>query len=283
MDRQELPTPSESVDIEIVSIGVDPWTHATRQSVTTIRSTSVIFCTPNHHEFIESVKSKEAQCHLVTEHLNPGNIRSNCHLAIARTIIACVCPNCSVTWVTFGDATINCGVSESLIELAAEQNLSVRLTSGVPSIIAVNALIPVYERTDSIVQLNARHLFLDDLRLDVRFSHFVIQAFQVLSPKMTAAVSARIGGLLLLQQRLMQFYKPSHPCYFAVAETSFLPAVLRRLTIGTIDENAENLTPQTTLFLPAAEPETSYAPELAAQQSAEDSSKYLSPLGLNYS
>jgi uncharacterized protein YabN with tetrapyrrole methylase and pyrophosphatase domain len=267
------------VRLNIVGLGVNPWTDATLKAIEQIREASVVFCAPFHERFVNAYKQSDTEVKLIFDHLTQLPNRESCYQQISTSILESFDKERCVTWVTSGDPAINCGISQALSRIAQKKQIMTTFTSGLPSFIVVNATIPQEERTDSVIQLSARHLFLNELSIDIRFCLFIIQVFQHITNQTVPALELRTGSLAPMQARLLKFYTPEHLCYLVVAPTEYTGSKVAHIRLDDLNKNSELVTPETTLVVPPVKSlDKIYDEDLLRLWLRPNSEKYLSPL-----
>ncbi len=265
--------------LQIVGVGLNPWKDAAIEAIRAIHESKSVFCAAFHADFAKAHMSDGADLQLIREHLEYERPRYRSYQIAAQRVLETLKQKNPVTWVTSGDPTINCGITRELLNRCCGLGVCVSLFSGITAQLAVNALLPTEDRTDSFVQINAKDLFLSDVAIDPRFCLFVIQVFQHVSHRMLASVQLNAVSLGPLQQRLLRFYQPQHRCHLVRAETAFAPARFRSTTLAQLTSTLTLIDPETTLVLPPrADRSGSYDESLASLWETSDSTKCLSPI-----
>lgn len=260
----------------LIGLGVNPWEHATIRALKCLKMSDLIYCTPIHEVFVKAHAAESSTVVTLTPHQRTMKMRSELYADFADVIAAPIDQGKKVAWVTEGDPTINCGVSAELLH--KKSSIAIEIVSGISASIAVNALIPERDRTDSIVQIVAKQLFNDDLVLETRFCHHVIQLFQHISQGELPYLRARPSCFLPIQHRLLRYYPSAHACHLVVAPTEHDPQELVSFSLGDLTEQSNFISPRTTLVIPPLPRETQISQELANLWAMNDDEKFFSPL-----
>jgi len=265
--------------LRIVGLGINAWDDASLSAIRAIRDSCAVYCSPIHIEFARAHMSGSTELYVVNEHLADDRSRDRSYDIVVHRILDQLTKSTKVSWLTSGDPTINCGVSQGLLKACVDQGITLELVSGVTAATAVNALLPLSARRDSFLQVNAKDLFLTDIAIDTRLSLFIIQLFQHVSPRMLASVRLNSACLAPLQERLGIFYGMDQPCYLVRAATSFDAGSVIPLVLGNLSADSTVVEPEMTLVVPAiSSSPLVYVDSLARLWAENDSSKCMSPL-----